>query len=180
MIEGWPKGGAVADGSYARALGARLRTVRRQRCLSLHGVERESDGKWKAVVVGSYERGDRAVSVRRLAELAAFYGVAVSDLLPRDEGASSGAVSSGSRSRIVLDVGKVAALTDANTDALKRYVLSIQRQRGALGRRTLDVRQEDLHALALIYDSTTAALTHRLLRWQVLAPNSLPASVNIA
>src|SRR3712207_7216687 len=31
---------------------------------------------------GSYERGDRAVTVQRLSELAIFYGVPVSELLP--------------------------------------------------------------------------------------------------
>src|SRR5215204_6430885 len=46
---------------YARALGGRLRAIRTQQGLSLHGAEEKSDGRWKAVVVGSYERGDRAV-----------------------------------------------------------------------------------------------------------------------
>src|ERR1700710_352633 len=73
---------APASREYAKALGARLRAIRAQQHLSLHGVERKSGGRWKAVVVGSYERGDRAVSVQRLAELAGFYGVLVSDLLP--------------------------------------------------------------------------------------------------
>ncbi|HVQ88746.1 MAG TPA: helix-turn-helix transcriptional regulator, partial [Actinomycetes bacterium] len=63
---------------YAKALGARLRAIRQQQGLSLHGVEEKSDNRWKAVVVGSYERGDRAVTVQKLAELADFYGVPVS------------------------------------------------------------------------------------------------------
>ena len=67
---------------YARALGVRLRAIRTQQGLSLHGVEQKSQGRWKAVVVGSYERGDRAVTVQRLAELADFYGVPVQELLP--------------------------------------------------------------------------------------------------
>ena len=75
----------LANEGYAKALGARLRAIRMQQHLSLHGVERKSAGKWKAVVVGSYERGDRAVSVQRLAELADFYGVPVSDLLPPED-----------------------------------------------------------------------------------------------
>ena len=53
--------------------------------LSLHGVEEKSDNRWKAVVVGSYERGDRAVTVQKLAELADFYGVPVSELLARQQ-----------------------------------------------------------------------------------------------
>src|SRR3954463_5527172 len=53
-----------------RWLGARRRSIRQQQGLSLQGVEEKSNGRWKAVVVGSYERGDRAVTVSRLAGLA--------------------------------------------------------------------------------------------------------------
>ena len=78
---------------YAKALGARLRAIRQQQGLSLQGVEEKSGGRWKAVVVGSYERGDRAVTVARLNELAEFYRVPIAELLPgegpgRHEGAS--------------------------------------------------------------------------------------------
>ena len=44
------EGHAVTD--YAKALGARLRAIRQQQGLSLHGVEEKSVGRWKAVVVG--------------------------------------------------------------------------------------------------------------------------------
>ena len=54
-------------GGYAVALGARLRMVRGLRGLSLMQVERESGGRFKAVVVGSYERDQRAVTVSTLA-----------------------------------------------------------------------------------------------------------------
>ena len=65
-----------------RDLGAALRQARSHAGMSLGAVEQASGGKWKAVVVGSYERGDRAITVPRLLELAAFYGVPVADLLP--------------------------------------------------------------------------------------------------
>ena len=68
--------------SYALAVGARLRQVRRERGLSLMGIEQKTDGHFKAVVIGSYERADRAVTVSRLAELAEFYRVPVAELLP--------------------------------------------------------------------------------------------------
>jgi len=55
---------------YAKTLGGKLRAIRQQQGLSLHGVEEKSKGRWNAVVVGSYERGDRAVTVQKLAELA--------------------------------------------------------------------------------------------------------------
>jgi transcriptional regulator with XRE-family HTH domain len=174
MTEKLPHNGEAADADgYAKALGARLRAIRMQQHLSLHGVERKSEGKWKAVVVGSYERGDRAVSVQRLSELADFYGVPVSDLLPPEEAPFPGAGSPPPLSRIVLNLDRVAALTDPSAAILKRFGASIQRQRGNIGNRTLTVRQDDLRSLALMYDLTVEALTDRLVRWQVLAPESV-------
>jgi transcriptional regulator with XRE-family HTH domain len=67
---------------YARALGGRLRAARNQQGLSLDDVEVKSRGRWKRAVVGSWERGDRAVTVEKLAELAGFYGIPAADLLP--------------------------------------------------------------------------------------------------
>jgi hypothetical protein len=56
---------------------------------------------------------------------------------------------------------------------LRRFTASIQRQRGDLGNRNLPVRHEDLRTLALMYDTNIEALTERLVRWQVLAPESV-------
>lgn len=172
-MTGRPDDDTVTNEGYAKALGARLRAVRQQQHLSLHGVERKSNGKWKAVVVGSYERGDRAVSVQRLAELADFYGVAVSELLPPEDTPFLSASAGTPLSRIVLNLDRVTALADANADVLKRFVSSIQRQRGATGARTMPVRHEDLRTLALMYDTSIDVLTDRLVRWQVLAPESV-------
>src|SRR3954467_3899228 len=88
---GGKDGARVMTHDYAGALGGRLRAIRTQQGLSLHGVEKKSQGRWKAVVVGSYERGDRAVTVQKLAELADFYGVPVSELLPDPRPAAAGA-----------------------------------------------------------------------------------------
>lgn len=166
-------GGADApdDRDYARALGSRLRAVRSQQRLSLHGVERKSNGKWKAVVVGSYERGDRAVSVARLAELAEFYGVPISELLPSEDGvASARAEASG---KIVLDLQKMQNVPAEDAAPLVRYAQSIQRQRGDYGNKVLSIRGEDLRALALMFDTTLEQLTDRLTSWGVLAPGSI-------
>lgn len=163
---------ALANEGYAKALGARLRAIRMQQHLSLHGVERKSGGKWKAVVVGSYERGDRAVSVQRLSELADFYGIPVNDLLPAAD-AGSGERGGTPLSRIVLNLDRVSNLSEAQADILRRFATSIQRQRGDVGARTLPVRYEDLRTLALMYDTSLETLTARLVRWQVLAPESV-------
>ena len=74
---------------YSMALGTRLRAVRRQLGMTLEQVEQRSQGRFKMIVVGSYERADRAITVQRLAELAEVYGVRTEQLLPGD-GAAAG------------------------------------------------------------------------------------------
>jgi transcriptional regulator with XRE-family HTH domain len=151
---------------YAKSLGSRLRAIRTQQGLSLHGVEEKSRGRWKAVVVGSYERGDRAVTVQKLAELAQFYGVPVAELLPG--GAPSGAAEP--PPRLILDLEK---LQDAPAEAagpLLRYAATIQSQRGDYNGKVLSIRQDDLRTLAVIYDRPPSKLTEDLLNWGVLHP----------
>ena len=71
--------------------------------MSLQDVQQASRGKWKAAVVGAYERGDRNVTVARLSELADFYGVPVSEILPDDDGLKvSGQIPD--RTRVILDL----------------------------------------------------------------------------
>lgn len=156
---------------YAKALGARLRAIRAQQHLSLHGVERKSDGRWKAVVVGSYERGDRAVSVQRLAELAEFYGVPVGELLPQEH--AHAGIGTPGLSKIVLNLQRLQTAPPDETAQLIRFVASIQRRRGDYGNRVLSIRADDLRSLAIMYDTSVEALTQQLVRWQVLTPDSL-------
>jgi transcriptional regulator with XRE-family HTH domain len=56
-----------------------LRKVRKSKGLTLHQVETMSNGKYKSVVVGSYERGSRSISVNRLIELAELYDVSITE-----------------------------------------------------------------------------------------------------
>ena len=84
-----PLGSSVEaeTGPYNEKVGARLRTIRKQRGLSLQDVQRISEGEFKAAVLGAYERGERSLSLPRMQRLAAFYQVPVNQLLPQDEGA---------------------------------------------------------------------------------------------
>src|SRR5918994_2543374 len=67
-------------------VGERLRSIRRQKGLSLHDVEARSGMEFKASVLGAYERGERAISVPRLLRLAELYRVPADQLLPRSAG----------------------------------------------------------------------------------------------
>ena len=151
---------------YAKSLGARLRAIRTQQGLSLHGVEEKSKGRWKAVVVGSYERGDRAVTVQRLHELADFYGVPVSELLP--EGETSSPAAGEAPARLIIDLERLTSVPAPQAAPLARYAATIQSQRGDYNGRVLSIRQEDLRSLAVIYDASPSVLTERLIGWGVL------------
>ena len=153
---------------YAKSLGARLRAIRTQQGLSLHGVEEKSQGRWKAVVVGSYERGDRAVTVQRLSELAEFYGVPVNELLP--EGHTSPAAEPASR--LIIDLEQLSAVPAEQSAPLARYAATIQSQRGDYNGRVLSIRQEDLRSLAVIYDASPGVLTEQLIGWGVLSADA--------
>ena len=76
--------------AYARAVGSRLRAMRKQMRLSLQAVEAMSEQEFKASVLGAYERGERAISVPRLQRLAKLYDVPVDQLLPNDDAAAGG------------------------------------------------------------------------------------------
>jgi len=149
---------------YAHALGARLRAIRMQQGLSLHGVEEKSEGRWKAVVVGSYERGDRAVTVAKLADLADFYGVPVAELLPESRPSRRGVIAP----KLVIDLQRLAELPAHQAGPLARYAAAIQSQRGDYNGKVLTIRSEDLRSLAVIYDMTPEDLTQQLVDWGVL------------
>jgi transcriptional regulator with XRE-family HTH domain len=151
---------------YARALGARLRQIRTQQELSLHDVEKQSNGRWKAVVVGSYERGDRAISVHKLADLAEFYGAPVAQLLP--DGGDAGTAPPAPK--VVVDLSRLGVLNDPASDPLSRYLAAIQSMRGDYNGKVLSMRQDDLRALAIVYDETPLELVDRLIEWQLVDP----------
>ena len=151
--------------AYADDVGERLREIRTRLQLSLQDVERSSDGQWKAAVVGSYERGDRNISASRLCELADFYGVPASEVLP-DDGSAATHRERGSGA-IVLDLEALQRVAD-QFDGVVRYVESIQVQRGDYNRSLLSVRSDDIRSLAIIEDLPPDALLEGLRRAGVI------------
>lgn len=156
----------AASRGYGKELGRRLRAIRQQKGMSLHDVEEASRGQWKAAVVGAYERGDRNVTVTRLAELATFYGVPVTEMLPEDGRPATGRAEG--RLRLVLDLESIERVPRPERDGVERFAAAIQRQRGDFNGRVLTIRQEDLMSLALLYEASAEELAERLVRWGLL------------
>lgn len=160
---------ATPPGDYGKRLGARLRAIRQQQRLSLSAVQELSGGRWKAVVVGSYERGDRALTVARLAELAAFYNVPIAEIVPPASVAPAGnRPGAAGASTVVLDLHALRALPVQTAGPLTRFANAIQDQRQDYNNRVLSLRREDLRALAIIYDRDLDDLLAQLGAWGVL------------
>ncbi|HEX9889291.1 MAG TPA: transcriptional regulator [Nitriliruptorales bacterium] len=159
----------MTEGEYQRQLGERLRAIRAQQDLTLQEVEERSAGRWKAVVVGSYERGDRAISITKLAELGRFYGVPLADLLPQappdvpDEAADP-------EPTLVIDLTKLddEVAHDPRFTSVRRYAQRIQVRRGDYNGRVLTLRAGDLAALAAVFDTDTDDLVVALQNREVV------------
>lgn len=162
----WEEAFVTSNGDYAKALGERLRRIRIQKGMSLHDVQEASKGRWKAAVVGAYERGDRNVTVPRLSELAGFYGVPVSELIPDGQSTSP---HSNERRRVVLNLEGLDRIPESDRDPLARFTAAIQVQRGDFNGRVLTIRQDDLMSLALLYQTTADDLARQLDEWGLLA-----------
>ncbi|MEA2498903.1 MAG: hypothetical protein QOH26_1308 [Actinomycetota bacterium] len=157
----------MGNGDYPKALGERLRSIRLQKNMSLQDVQQASGEKWKAAVVGAYERGDRNVTVSKLSELAEFYGVPVSEIIPPDGGAVAPG-SPESRKRVVIDLEGLSKVPEQDRDYISRFATAIQVQRGDFNGRVLTIREDDLMALAMIYQTTSDELSRRLDEWGLL------------
>ena len=163
--------------TYAQAVGARLRSVRKQKKLSLQAVEAISDLEFKASVLGAYERGERSISVPRLQRLAALYDVPIKQLLPREifaapmMGEASGAAQEreaesvaalDERSHITIDLNRLDEADGPERDVLKRFVSSIAELRQDFNGQMMSVRRDDLRLIAGILSLPVDALLGRL------------------
>jgi transcriptional regulator with XRE-family HTH domain len=174
-----------ARAAYARAVGSRLRAVRKQMRLSLQAVEAMSEQEFKASVLGAYERGERAISVPRLQRLARLYDVPVDQLLPQDdddssrwgpgtdgEGDANGAGQHRAARRalrpwdgqekVTIDLTKLNSVSGPERDLLRRFLSMIQVQRQDFNGRMITIRAEDLRAIACLFGVTPDAMSRRL------------------
>jgi transcriptional regulator with XRE-family HTH domain len=164
--------------AYARAVGARLRAMRKQMRLSLQAVEAMSEQEFKASVLGAYERGERAISVPRLQRLAKLYDVPVDQLLPPDDatltrwGKSStpeDAALNGRRpshgasgDKVAIDLTKLHTVSGPERDLLRRFLSMIQVHRQDFNGRMITIRAEDVRAIACLFGVTPDSMGSRL------------------
>jgi len=166
--------------AYAHAVGARLRSMRKQMRLSLQAVEAMSEQEFKASVLGAYERGERAISVPRLQRLAKLYDVPVDQLLPPDDAAVTRWGAAGSTvdviplnakrarqtitgsDKVAIDLTKLHTVSGPERDLLRRFLSMIQVHRQDFNGRMITIRSEDVRAIACLFGVTPDSMGSRL------------------
>ena len=136
----------MSETSYNEAVGRRLRSIRKQKGLSLQDVEANSESEFKASVLGAYERGERSLSLPRMQRLASFYGVPVDQLLPPDEQSTQASNRGLPTGGVSIDLNRLE--NDSTTDVVERFMRAIQIMRQDFNGRVLTIRSSDLRLLA--------------------------------
>ena len=149
---------------------SKLRAIRTAKSLSLSDVEILSNGALKAVVLGSYERGARTLSVKRAIAIAELYQVPVSQLFTDEKPVEI--VLTG---KTVLDLRAINKRAHHSPHpAFDRYQLlarvaqKIVRSRQDWNGEVLSLRQSDLETIAILFDQPISVVMNWMDEERVL------------
>ena len=147
-----------------------LRAIRHSKSLSLSDVETLSQGRIKAVVLGSYERGARSLSVKRALQIAALYQVPISEIFGNSENRER---SYGSK--IILDLRLINnRVQQEGRNEMTKYInlsrllQKIVRTRQDWNGEVISLRTTDIATLAILFDESEDDVTKWLERETLL------------
>ena len=148
-------------------ISARIRAQRKARSLTLQDIERLSNGRIKAVVMGSYERGSRAISLARTIEIANLFAIPLTELIeePRK-------IESESDGLLIFDLRKMreisVTVTGNEITKINAFVTAICARRRDWNGEILTLRSGDLDTLTLVLSTPRAAVQELLERFQLI------------
>jgi len=149
--------------------GAKLRAIRRARGLSLSDVEALSKGRLKAVVLGSYERGSRSLSVRRAVDIAQLYEIPLAQLFAEKKTADHSTYT-----RTIFDLRSINSKAQGENPWSERFLIVARFTRAIVEARhdwngeVLSMRSDDCKTLALVLNIEYSELISWLDREKVL------------
>lgn len=148
----------MGERDYQQEIGRRLRDVRRQQEMTLTQVADRSDGRFPAATVASWERANRSLNTSKLCELADFYGVPASSLLPDPTASQQPPPSDRFESAgCTVDLRHLHNLEGPGPRLVRSYADHVRHQRGDSSV-TLTMRHSDLQALARLLGLTVTQL----------------------
>ena len=137
------------------SLQERVRQIRQSQGLTLQDVAARSKGAISAIALGSYERGDRSISARKIIQIAHLYGVPVSELFkPSDKNLETG--------RIVIDLRKLTLTEDPIGKQLLIILKRIVAMRRDWNGEVISLRSGDVSNLQTFTHFTSEELSHAL------------------
>ena len=138
-------------------LGRNLRSIRVKRKWSLKQFEIACNGKIKDVVLGSYERGSRSISVSNLEIISNTYQVPISALMGESEVRSTKV-----QGRVIIDLRKIReSLVTNNSETLfllNQFTKTIVSMRNDWNGEILSLRSSDRVFLSMIPANKDMAL----------------------
>ena len=142
-----------------------LKELRKKKGYTLMDFEDLSGGEIKAVVLGSYERGTRAVSLARLEQLATLYEVPVEYFLIDQKRNEQVRVK-----RLVFDLRKVRSLEnlDETLQPVKYFLASIAQKRSDWNGEVLSIRETDGDCLTMMTQIDSEKLLMLLKAYKLL------------
>ena len=151
-------------------ISAKLRSVRLSKSLSLNDVERMSKGSLKAVVLGSYERGSRTLSVKRALHICELYEIPINELFGEKLSREFS-----THKRAVLDLRRINAQRQnlshpdaARYQLLARLIRNILQSRQDWSGEILSIRHSDSTLLTLMADLEGEEIMQWLERENIL------------
>ena len=149
------------------SISARIRRQRKARSLTLQDIERLSAGRIKAVVMGSYERGSRAISLARAIEIANLFSIPLTELIEEPSTRISG-----EGALLILDLRKLRGIDSTKvTDEIvkiRSFANAICAKRRDWYGEVLTLRSGDLDTLTLVMEMTAHEVNELLKRSQLL------------
>jgi len=146
-------------------IAAAIKGVRRAKGMTLRDVEEKSGGVWKAVVIGSYERCDRALSVKKAINLANFYQVPLDELLGLNSDKKNP-----TREKITLDIRATnnQVSNESEMVSIRNFATLICARRRDWNGEVLSIRNSDLVTIGLLINKDEATAYDWLLSRNLL------------
>ena len=149
------------------SISARIRKQRKARSLTLQDIERLSNGRIKAVVMGSYERGSRAISLARTIEIANLFAIPLSELIEEPTNTYGR-----STDLLIFDLRRLREISRAKQgdeiSKISAFLSAICARRRDWNGEVLTLRSADLDTLTLILSAPTFEVKELLNRLQLL------------
>lgn len=155
------------------AICARIRAIRISKGLSLSDVEMASHRRIRAVVLGSYERGDRSLSIKKAIDIAAFYGLPLTYLLEQPtaaEGVIRPPVIDLRRIRTIMASSQEMVSISPELRAIFTFISGIVALRNDWNGEVLSMRTSDISLLAMTLGKNSDEITKICSERRLLLP----------